>query len=149
MTPAGMTGRTRANTALAGQAAHRNRWPAGTLAAAGTIPARTMNAYATLVFSQGTILRITDLRSRHAYMRVAVKRPRRRPGRHPHPPGPPPEPRPPGAPVPWPPIIGSRQLSRTRDHTGTPTFPASRTAQPRQTIKTRHRNCKALTYRFI
>jgi hypothetical protein len=53
MTSAGMTGRTRATTALAGQAARRNRWPAGTLAAAGTIPARTMNASATLVFSQG------------------------------------------------------------------------------------------------
>ena len=53
MTPAGMTGRTRATTALASQAARRNRWPAGTLAAAGTIPARTMNASATLVFSQG------------------------------------------------------------------------------------------------
>ena len=68
------------------------------------------------------------------------------------------------APVPWPPIIGSRpprvkaacgvapgersahldpghrshdpwQLSRTRDQTGTPAFPASRTTQPPQTTK--------------
>jgi hypothetical protein len=53
MTSAGMTGSTRATTALASQAARPNRWPAGTLAAAGTIPARTMNASATLVFSQG------------------------------------------------------------------------------------------------
>src|SRR5215510_10253051 len=52
MTPAGMTGRTRAKPALTSQAARHDRWPAGTLAAAGTIPARTMNASATLVFSQ-------------------------------------------------------------------------------------------------
>ncbi len=31
-----------------------------------------MNASAMLVLVRGTILRITDLRSRHAYMRVAV-----------------------------------------------------------------------------
>jgi hypothetical protein len=42
MTPAGTPPRARSS-----------RWPAGTLAAAGTIPARTMNANATLGFSQG------------------------------------------------------------------------------------------------
>jgi len=50
MIPAGTTTRTRADTAQASRAARTSRWPAGTLAAAGTIPARTMNAHATLVF---------------------------------------------------------------------------------------------------
>jgi len=53
MTSAGMTGRTRTTTALAGQAARRNRWPAGTLAAAGTIPEPPMTVTATLVISAG------------------------------------------------------------------------------------------------
>jgi hypothetical protein len=51
MIPAGTTGQTRTATVLASQAARLSRWPAGTLAAAGTIPARTMSSYATLVIS--------------------------------------------------------------------------------------------------
>ena len=179
MTPAGMTGRTRATTALASQAARHDRWPAGTLAAAGTIPARTMNASATLVFSQGhhpanhrsaIPTRVYESGSGHGHDAA--------PAGHPHPPRPPPEPRPPGAPVPWPPIIGSRQpgsrppaasppasaprtLTRATARTthgsypghGTrqarPRSPPSHTTQPLKPSRTRHRICKALTYRFI
>jgi hypothetical protein len=178
MTSAGMTGRTRANTALASQAARRNRWPAGTLAAAGTIPARTMNAYATLVFSQGhhpanhrsaIPTRVYESGSGHGHDAA--------PAGHPHPPRPPPEPGHPGSRalaahhrLPAAPRQGRlrrrpasapRTLTRATARTthgsypghgirqARPTFPASRTTQPPKPPRTRHRICKALTYRFI
>ena len=117
-------------------------------------------------------LRITDLRSRHAYMRVAVATattpPRQatptRPARHQN--------LATRSPVPWPPIIGSRQpasrspaaspgersahldpghrshdpwqLSRTRDQKSTPTFPASYTTQPPQTTTNQAQNLQSL-----
>ena len=146
-----MTGRTRANTALASQAARRNRWPAGTLAAAGTIPARTMNAYATLGISQGhhpanhrsaIPTRVYESGSGHGHDAAPAGHPTH-PARHQNPAT--------RAPAPWPPIIGSRQpasrppaaspgersahldpghrshdpwqLSRTRDQAGTPNVP--------------------------
>jgi hypothetical protein len=178
MTPAGMTGRTRAKTALASQAARRNRWPAGTLAAAGTIPARTMNAYATLVFSQGhhpanhrsaIPTRVYESGSGHGHDAA--------PAGHPHPPRPPPEPGHPGsralaahhrlpaarvkaacgvAPASAPRTL-TRATARTTmaaiqdtgsDRHAQPS-PPSHTTQPRKPPKTRHRICKALTYRFI
>jgi hypothetical protein len=173
MTPAGMTGRTRATTALAGQAARHDRWPAGTLAAAGTIPARTMNAYATLVLSQGhhpanhrsaIPTRVYESGSGHGHDAA--------PAGHPHPPRPPPEPghqelpcpgRPssaPGSPRqgrlrrrpgersahldpgrrshdPW-------QLSRTRDQTGTPAFPARLHHTTPQTTTNQAQNLQSL-----
>jgi hypothetical protein len=111
MIPAGMTQRTRAQTALASQAARHSRWPAGTLAAAGTIPARTMNAHATLVIGQGhhpanhrsaIPTRVYESGSGHGHDAA--------PAGHPHPPRPPPDPATRNwARVPWPPIIGSRQ----------------------------------------
>src|SRR6266704_898903 len=95
-----MSTRGSAAPSLAAPAGHHrrarpSRWRTGTLAAAGTIPVRSVNAHAILV--RGTILRTADLRSRHAYMRVAVaaaatppryatptRRARRRgPGEHP------------------------------------------------------------------
>ena len=83
----------RADTALASRLPARSRWPAGTLAAAGTTPARTMNAYATLVFSQGhhpanhrsaIPTRAYESGSGHGHDAA--------PAGHPHPPRPPPEP---------------------------------------------------------
>src|SRR6266567_2660108 len=53
MIPAGMTTGARAAPARASRPARSSRWPAGTLAAAGTIPARTMSVNTTLVISQG------------------------------------------------------------------------------------------------
>jgi hypothetical protein len=104
MIPAGTTGRTRA-TALASQAARVSRWPAGTLAAAGTIPARTMSTHATLVISQGhhpanirsaIPARVYESGSGHGHDAA--------PAGHPHPPrAPPSQPRSrTRAPVPWP-----------------------------------------------
>ena len=93
MIPAGTPARTRATTALASRAARTSRWPAGTLAAAGTIPARTMNAYATLVISQGhhpannrsaIPTRVYESGSGHGHDAA--------PAGHPHPPRPPPQP---------------------------------------------------------
>jgi hypothetical protein len=150
-----------------------SRWPAGTLAAAGTIPARTMNASATLVFSQGhhpanhrsaIPTRVYESGSGHGHDAA--------PAGHPHPPRPPPEPGHPGSRAlaahhrlpaarvkaacgvapgersahldpghrshdPW-------QLSRTRDQTGTPAFPASRTTQPPQTTKNQAQDLQSL-----
>jgi hypothetical protein len=178
MTSASRTGRTRANTALASQAARHDRWPAGTLAAAGTIPARTMNAYATLVFSQGhhpanhrsaIPTRVYESGSGHGHDAA--------PAGHPHRPRPPPGPGHPGsralaahhrlpaarikAACGVAPASAPRTLTRAAARTthgsypghgirqARPTFPASRTTQPRKPPKTRHRICKALTYRFI
>jgi hypothetical protein len=102
MIPTGMTERTRAETALASQAARHSWWPAGTLAAAGTIPARTMNAYATFVFSQGhhpanhrsaIPARAYESGSGHGHDAA--------PAGHPHPPRPPPA----GSPPPGPALI--------------------------------------------
>ncbi len=154
MIPTGTTERTRASAAPASQAARHSRWPAGTLAAAGTIPARTMSTYPTLALSQGhhpanhrsaIPTRAYESGSGHGHDAA--------PAGHPHPPRPPPEPRHPGSRAlaaphhrlpaarvkaaygvapgersahldpaahshdPW-------QLSRTRDQTATPTFPA-------------------------
>jgi hypothetical protein len=176
MASAGMTGRTRAKTTLASQAARRNRWPAGTLAAAGTIPACTMNAYATLVFSQGhhpanhrsaIPARVYDSGSGHGHDAA--------PAGPPPPPRPPPEPRPPGLPgrpssAPGSPRQGRlrrrpasapRTLTRATARTthgsypghGTrkarPRSPPSHTTQPSKPPQVRHRICKALTSRFI
>ena len=180
MTPAVMTGRTRAQTAPASSGCPpANRWPAGTLAAAGTIPARTMNAYATLVFSQGhhpanhrsaIPTRVYESGSGHGHDAA--------PAGHPHPPRPPPEPRPPG---------GSRALAAHHRAPGSPRQgrlrrrPGERSAhldpahrsqshgsyqdtgsdsharlprqpahpQPCKPLRTRHRICRTLTSRFI
>jgi hypothetical protein len=178
MTSASRTGHTRANTALASQAARHDRWPAGTLAAAGTIPARTMNAYATLVFSQGhhpanhrsaIPTRVYESGSGHGHDAA--------PAGHPHRPRPPPGPGHPGsralaahhrlpaarikAACGVAPASAPRTLTRAAARTthgsypghgirqARPTFPASRTTQPRKPPKTRHRICKALTHHFI
>ena len=102
MTPAGMTQRTRAQTALASQAARHSRWPAGTLAGPGTIPARTRNAHATPVISQGhhpanhrsaIPARVYESGSGHGHDAA--------PAGHPHPPRPPPD-RQPGTGLPCP-----------------------------------------------
>ena len=112
MIPAGTTGQTRTATALASQAARLSRWPAGTLAAAGTIPARTMSSYATLVISQGhhsanqrSAIPTREYESGSGYGHDAA------PAGHPHPPRPPPETRKPEPCIRGPglPIIGSRQ----------------------------------------
>ena len=105
MIPAGTTARTRADTALASRAARHSRWPAGTLAAAGTIPARTMSSYATLVISQGhhpanqrSAFPTRAYESGSGYGHDAA------PAGHPHPPRPPPEP---GNPNPWLPALAA------------------------------------------
>jgi hypothetical protein len=178
MTPAGRTGRTRTQTALASQAARHSRWPAGTLAAAGTIPARTMNASATLVFSQGhhpanhrsaIPTRVYESGSGHGHDAA--------PAGHPHPPRPPPGQPAPGLPCPGRPSSapGSPGQGRLRRRPGERSahldpgqplarhgsYPGHGTRQarrkprqpahhnPRKPLRTRHRTCKALTYRFI
>ena len=82
-----------------------SRWRTGTLAAAGTIPVRSVNAPATLVRSEGHHPAGTDLRSRPAYMRVAVTAAAATPPRYATPTRPAPRPghRQPGNPMPWPP----------------------------------------------
>jgi hypothetical protein len=105
MTPGGMTERTRAQTGpWPARLPARSRWPAGTLAAAGTIPARTMNAYATLVFSQGhhpanhrsaIPTRVYESGSGHGHDAA--------PAGHPHPPRAPPRPHHYSRPMPAPP----------------------------------------------
>jgi hypothetical protein len=109
MTPAGMTEHTRAETALASQAARPQPVACRELAAAGTIPARTMNASATLVISQGRHpanhrsaipTRAYESGSGHGHDAA--------PAGHPHSPRPPPRPRHPSRPMPAPPIIGTR-----------------------------------------
>ena len=158
----------------------RSRWPAGTLAAAGTIPARTMNAYATLVFSQGhhpanhrsaIPARVYESGSGHGHDAA--------PAGHPHPPRPPPEPGQPEPGLPCPgrpssapgsprqgrlrrrPAGAPRTLTRATARTThgsypghgirqpRPPSPPARTTQPRKPPRTRHRICRALTYRFI
>ena len=178
MTPAGRTGRTRAKTALYGQAARHDRWPAGTLAAAGTIPARTMNAHATLVFSQGhhpanhrsaIPTRVYESGSGHGHDAAPAGHPRP-PARHQNPATPGSRAlaahhRLPAARVKAAcgvaPASAPRTLTRATARTvhgsypghgirqARPTFPASRTTQPRKPPRTRHKICKALTYRFI
>jgi hypothetical protein len=80
-----------------------SRWPAGTLAAAGTNPARTMNATATLALSQGhhpakhrsaIPTRAYESGSGHGHDAA--------PAGHLHPPRPPPRPGNPGNPMPCP-----------------------------------------------
>jgi hypothetical protein len=165
MIPAGTTARARATTALASQAARTSRWPAGTLAAAGTIPARTMNAHATLVISQGhhpannrsaIPARVYESGSGHGHDAALAG--------HPHPPRPPPAHPNHGLPCPGRAIIGSPaarvkaacgvtsgersahldpghrphdqwQLSRTRDQTTTPAIAASPHTTTTQTTK--------------
>ena len=109
MIPAGMTTLSRA-PARARRPARPSRWPAGTLAAAGTIPARTMNVNATLVISQGhhpanhrsaIPTRVYESGSGHGHDAA--------PAGHPHPPRPPPRPRHLCPPMPAPSIIGTRQ----------------------------------------
>ena len=101
MTPAGSTGRTRAERPWPARLPARSRWPAGTLAAAGTTPARTMNAYATLVISPGhhpanhrsaIPTRAYESGSGHGHDAA--------PAGHPHPPRPPPCPAIPPGPCP-------------------------------------------------
>jgi hypothetical protein len=105
MIPAGTAPRARAEPALASRAARTSRWPAGTLAAAGTIPARTMSAYQMLAISQGhhpanqrsaIPTRAYESGSGHGHDAA--------PAGHPHPPRPPP-PGHPLRPMPAPPII--------------------------------------------
>jgi hypothetical protein len=80
-----------ATPARASQPARPSRWPAGTLAAAGTIPELTMNAHATLALSQGhhpanhrsaIPTRVYESGSGHGHDAA--------PAGHPHPPRPPP-----------------------------------------------------------
>ena len=91
-----------------------SRWPAGTLAAAGTIPARTIEVSPALVISQGrhpakhrSAIPTRAYESGSGYGHDAA------PAGHPHPPRPPPWPaapaRHPSRPMPAPPIIGTRQ----------------------------------------
>jgi hypothetical protein len=175
MTPAGMTEPTRAKTALASPGCPpTSRWPAGTLAAAETIPARTMNAYATLVISQGhhpadhrsaIPTRAYDSGRGHGHDAAPAGYPtgpvRHQPGQsEPRAPGP-------GRPVPAPgrprqrrlrPRPGERsahldpghrsrdpwQPSRTRDQTATLTFPASPHDTTPQTTKNQAQDLQSL-----
>jgi hypothetical protein len=150
MIPAGTTGQTRTATALASRAARLSRWPAGTLAAAGTIPARTMSSYATLVISQGhhsanqrSAIPAREYESGSGHGHDAA------PAGHPHPPRPPPQPGNQNPhPMAWPPhhrlpparvkaacgvrpASAPRTLTRAAGRTTTAAIQAHRIRQPR------------------
>jgi len=83
------------------RAARPSRWPAGTRAAAGTIPVTPVNAYATLVQSHGhhpanhrSAIPTREYESGSGHGHDAA------PAGHPHPPRPPPGPGTPGTPCP-------------------------------------------------
>ena len=108
MSPPGTAAHGLTAPARTSRPARLSRWPAGTLAAAGTIPARTMNAYATLVFSQGhhpanhrsaIPARVYESGSGHGHDAA--------PAGHPHPPRSPPSPARRDGPMPPARIIGS------------------------------------------
>jgi hypothetical protein len=110
----------------------RSRWPAGTLAAAGTTPARTMNAYPTLVISQGhhpanhrsaIPTRAYESGSGHGHDAA--------PAGHPHPPRPPPCPAIPPGPCPRRPSSAPiRDMGTPRPAHNRPSKPAPKPPRP-------------------
>ena len=87
-----------------------SRWPAGTLAAAGTTPARTIEVSPTLVISQGHHpAKHRSAIPTRAYESGSCHGHDAAPAGHPHPPRPPPRPRHPSPPMPAPPSWCARQ----------------------------------------